>query len=96
MLVWFIYDISGNKARNKVSKLAEKTGLYRVQKSVFLGNINSNIKDEIVLQSKQLINIETDSLYVFPMCEKDFNDTILIGQNFDKDFVTDKLKALVL
>lgn len=36
MLTWFIYDITKNKTRRLIVKLAQESGLYRVQKSVFL------------------------------------------------------------
>lgn len=96
MLVWFIYDITENKPRTKIVKIAKRYGLYRVQKSVFLGKIETSRLDEMVLESEAYINEETDSLYVFPMCEKDFKSVILKGQAFDKNLVTDEVKALFL
>ena len=44
----------------------------RIQKSVFLGNIEKDETDEIVLESKKVINLREDSLYIFPMCEADY------------------------
>ena len=46
MLTWFIYDISDDKVRNNIVKIAREYGLYRVQKSVFLGNVNKKKMDE--------------------------------------------------
>lgn len=94
-LVWVIYDISKNKIRNKVIKATEEAGLYRVQKSVFLGTINRTLLDELVLKVKDLIDEETDSVYIFPMCEPDFKKVITAGQAFDKKLVTDEVKALL-
>ena len=68
MLTWFIYDISDDKVRNNIVKIAREYGLYRVQKSVFLGNVNKNKMDEIILESKKIINFKEDSVYIFPMC----------------------------
>ncbi|MCD6233938.1 MAG: CRISPR-associated endonuclease Cas2 [Candidatus Marinimicrobia bacterium] len=93
-LTWVIYDISKNKARRKIVKATEEAGLYRVQKSVFLGSINRASLDEMVLKVKEWLNEETDSLYVFPMCEADFKKIILLGQAFDKKMVTDDIKSL--
>lgn len=93
MLVWFIYDITNDKTRRKIIKLAENSGLYRVQKSVFLGTIEQNILDQIVLESEELLDLENDSLYVFPLCEKDFKTVKLLGQAFDKKLVTDEIEA---
>lgn len=96
MMVWFIYDISSNKRRRKVIKVAEKSGLYRVQKSVFLGNIEKTSMDEIVVESEEIIDMETDSLYVFPMCKKDFDSIVLKGKIFDEKMVKDEIKALCI
>lgn len=96
MLVWLIYDITENKVRNRIAKIALQHGLYRVQKSVYLGTIDKNNLDEVILKSEELINPKTDSLYAFPMCEKDFKSVILKGQAFDENLVTDKVKALFI
>ena len=46
MLYWVMYDISDTKVRNKAVKACKNKGLYRVQKSIFLGTLNKNAKDE--------------------------------------------------
>ena len=96
MLVWFIYDISKNKNRNKLIKLAQEYGLYRVQKSVFLGDVEMNLLDEITLQSEEIINKDTDSVYIFPMCKKDFQSAIFQGQACDKELITDEIRAFFM
>ena len=95
-LVWILYDISLNKPRGSVAKLCKEAGLYRVQKSVFLGSINRNRLDELRLQIEELIDDQTDSVYLFPLCEQDFKKVMLLGQAFDKKLVTDEVKALFL
>ena len=94
MLTWVVYDISDDKVRNKVAKLCKGYGLYRVQKSAFLGDMNKNQIDELVLQFKEITNEEKDSVYVFPMCEDDFKKVKMIGIPFDKDLVSDEVNAL--
>ncbi len=92
-LVWVIYDIQKNKIRTKIAKATLEAGLYRVQKSVFLGTINKTQLDELVLRIMDLIDEERDSVYIFPMCEADFKKTRLLGQAFDEKMVTDEVKA---
>jgi len=96
MLVWAIYDISKNKTRTKIVKLCKNIGLYRVQKSVFLGKLEPNDIDELKVQSGDLIDEKTDSVYIFPMCDADFKKAVLLGQAFDEDLVTDKIKELFI
>lgn len=95
-LVWIIYDITEDKLRSRIAKLCKEAGLYRVQKSVFLGTINRNRLDELRMQIKEWMEEETDSVYIFPMCEPDFKKVMLMGQAFDKKLVTDEVRALFL
>ena len=94
MIVWILYDIEKDKPRNKVAKACLQAGLYRVQKSVFLGTIDENEKDTLHLRIEELINEETDSVYIFPMSKAELKQTALMGQAFDKKLVTDEVKAL--
>lgn len=94
MICWVLYDIKENSQRGKVSKVCKKSGLYRVQKSVFLGSVEENEKDSLELEIKELIDDETDSVYIFPMSKNELRQTALMGQAFDKKLVTDEIKAL--
>lgn len=96
MLVWVVYDISNDKVRLKVAKICKNYGLYRVQKSAFLGDINKNQKDELILQCKDITNEEKDSVYVFPMCDEDFKKVRMIGKAFDTNLISDEVKALFI
>jgi CRISPR-associated protein Cas2 len=93
-LVWIIYDIVLDKPRTKVAKCCKEAGLYRVQKSVFLGTIARNRLDELQLQIEELTDADADSVYIFPMCDDDFRKVRLLGQAFDKKLVTDEVRAL--
>ena len=91
LLTWVIYDITDNKIRRKVIKECKNIGLYRVQKSVFLGDIEDNDFDELKLKMEEIVNLNEDSVYVFPMSKKELNKAGLIGQAFDKELVTDEI-----
>jgi CRISPR-associated protein Cas2 len=39
---------------------------------------------------------DEDSVYIFPMSQDELKDTELLGQAFDKDMVTDEVRALFL
>lgn len=93
MLLWLIYDIVDTKIRNRIAKACKGYGLYRVQKSAFLGNINRNEIDELSLRCEDIIDEDKDSVYIFPMCEEDFKKVKLLGQAFDKKLVSDEIIA---
>lgn len=94
MIVWVMYDIVNDKVRNKVAKACKQAGLYRVQYSVFLGKLTANEKDSLSLYIEGLIDELQDSVYLFPMSKDELQQTNLLGQAFDKKFVTDEVHSL--
>ncbi|AKD54477.1 CRISPR-associated endonuclease Cas2 [Spirosoma radiotolerans] len=94
MIIWVLYDIGKDKARTKAAKRCQQAGLYRVQFSCFLGTLTQNQKDTLQLQLEELIDEETDKVYIFPMSRGELQQTALLGQAFDKKLVTDEIRAL--
>jgi len=90
-IVWVVYDITENKTRSKIARICLNHGLYRVQKSVFLGNLNHNERDSLALECEEIIDSEVDSVYIFPMDGKSFKKVKLLGQAFDKKLVSGEL-----
>ena len=87
MVTWLIYDISDDNTRNTISKICKRIGLYRVQESVFLGELESNRFDELILRCDELINPETDSIYLSPLCSDDYKKIKTLGKGFNKELV---------
>lgn len=94
MICWVMYDIKDNKARSRVAKSCKQAGLYRVQYSVFLGTLNPTQKDELELICEDVIDLDIDRVYIFPMNKQELQDTVLLGQAFDKKLITDDVQAL--
>ncbi len=96
MLTWVLYDIVVNRTRDKAAKACLQAGLYRVQKSVFLGTLAENQRDELGLRLDALIDDQRDSVYIFPMCRPDFSKVNLLGQAFDEKMVCDEVRTLLI
>ncbi len=90
-MVWVVYDIVDNSTRSKVARVCLDKGLYRVQKSVFLGTLNANERDSLALECEEIIDLDIDSVYVFPMDDESFKKVKLLGQAFDKELVSDEV-----
>ncbi|VVB87674.1 CRISPR-associated endoribonuclease Cas2 1 [uncultured archaeon] len=90
-MVWVVYDIADNTRRKNVARVCLDKGLYRVQKSVFLGNLNANERDSMALECEEVIDTDVDSVYVFPMDDESFKKVKLLGQAFDKELVSDEV-----
>lgn len=91
MLYWVMYDISDNKTRNSAVKACKNKGLYRVQKSIFLGQLNKNQKDELKIIMERLVDEVTDSIYIFPTSTEYLYDTDIIGNGFDKELISNEI-----
>jgi CRISPR-associated protein Cas2 len=96
VLTWVIYDISKDKTRTKIAKRCLDFGLYRVQKSVFLGDLAKNRIEEILLFSRELLNVESDSVYIFPMSREEYDQVQIVGVAFDKNLVADEMLTKVI
>jgi CRISPR-associated protein Cas2 len=59
-----------------------------------LGTLEKNQFDSIQLQVEELIDEDKDSIYIFPMSKDELQQTVILGQAFDKDFVTDEVRSL--
>lgn len=94
MICWVMYDIKNDKSRSRVAKYCEQIGLTRVQYSVFLGILEPNDKDTLQIQLEETIDQEKDSVYIFPMSKDELKATVLLGQAFDKELVTDNVKEM--
>jgi CRISPR-associated protein Cas2 len=93
VLVWIIYDIVEDKVRSRLAKTCKQYGLERVQKSAFLGKLESNRFDELSEKCRGLIDKDVDSVYLFPFCQEDFKKVKVLGQGFDKKLVNEELLA---
>lgn len=96
MLTWVLYDIADDRLRGKASSACLQSGLYRVQKSVFLGTLADTQRDELIVRLSALIDPGRDSVYALPMCRQDFAKIALLGRAFDERLVTDELRTLLL
>jgi CRISPR-associated protein Cas2 len=96
MLTWVVYDITKDRTRTKIAKRCLDFGLYRVQKSVYLGDLPPNRVEEVLQFSQELLDPETDAVFVFPMCREDFDRVRVVGQGFDRQMVADEVLTKVI
>jgi len=95
MLTWVVYDISDNKKRFNAANRCKKFGLYRVQKSCFLGELSRNQRDSLVLELRETLD-QGDSIFVFPTCDNCVKEIELLGEGFDMELVRSQIGTLIL
>lgn len=72
------YDISDNRRRLKAAKLLDSLG-FRVQGSVFEGYLTNQEIERLIRSLKRVLDLETDSLRLYPLCESCREKVTLLG-----------------
>jgi CRISPR-associated protein Cas2 len=79
------YDISGNRRRQKITKILEEHGV-RMNKSVFECFVFPDTFNKLEKDISNIINLKKDSVLYYPICRKcmskskaTFRKTILSG-----------------
>ncbi len=88
------YDISCSKNRKELSDYLISNRFIRIQKSVFLGNVNLHEIEKMKEKCNEFSQEEKDSIMFCPICIEDIFKSIFLGQTFDmedlekfKDFI---------
>jgi CRISPR-associated protein Cas2 len=85
MIYFVMYDIEDNKVRKKIADYLMEKGLYRVQKSIFLGETHrrefKNISE--VLAEIQASYENSDSIFLVPLAEDYLKSMHIIGKEVD-------------
>ena len=89
MLFFVMYDIESNKVRNLVAKYLIRMGCTRIQKSIFLADLEpesvSKIKSD--LADVQSAYENNDSILIVPVSTDELRAMKIIGQNIDMDLI---------
>lgn len=89
MLFFVMYDIESNKVRRTVATYLEKKGRQRIQKSVYLANLDSSVYEQIRsdLTEVQGMYENNDSIIFCQASVDELKSMDVIGHNLDLDLV---------
>ncbi len=76
------YDIASDRKRTKAAKVLEVYGV-RIQFSVFECELNKTEVKQLRKKLEEFINLKTDSLMFFPLCENCYNKKITLGVEYN-------------
>jgi len=71
-----IYDISNDRARSKVADVCLDYGLDRIQFSAFLGKLNRNQQEELLMKIQKKMAKLPGNVQLIPICAKDWANRI--------------------
>lgn len=90
MLFFVMYDIESNKVRREIAKYLEDKGCFRIQKSIFLAQLDRSVFEQIKhdLAEVQALYDNHDSIIVCPVATDEIRAMKVIGQKVDVDIIT--------
>jgi|Deesub1362A_J573_1020465.scaffolds.fasta_scaffold00335_39 CRISPR-associated protein Cas2 len=74
-----IYDISDDDLRSRVAQTCMDYGLVRIQKSAFIGRIDSQKRKGLVRILERLIKSQNDNIQIFVICDADIRLRKILG-----------------
>lgn len=90
MIFFIMYDIESNKVRTQIAKYLIKQGCSRIQKSIFLADLNNTtyqkIRDD--LTEIQALYENQDSIIVCPVSTDIITNMKVIGKHISIDIIT--------
>jgi CRISPR-associated protein Cas2 len=95
--IWVFYDITKDALRTRIAKLCKKSGLKRVQKSVFFGKISATDLHMLTRILHKNINPMTDRIAILPDDKTVFKRLNAFGQVTTKgisDFWTRRINFI--
>lgn len=90
MLFFVMYDIESNKVRRLVAKYLLDKGCFRIQKSIFLANVDRAVCEQIKsdLAEVQALYDNHDSIIVCPVSTDEMRAMKIIGHQLNIDIIT--------
>lgn len=90
MLFFVMYDIESDKVRYHIAKYLERKGCTRIQRSIFLADLDKKVYDLIKsdLEEVQSLYDNHDSIIVCPVSTDQIQAMKIIGEDISIDIIT--------
>ena len=98
MIFLIMYDIENDKVRTEIAKYLIRKGCTRIQKSVYMANLDKKIYNEIhqTLKEVQESYENNDSIIMIPVSSDLVRAMKIIGKNIDIDMITGNTNVIFL
>lgn len=93
-----MYDIEDNRIRRHIAKFLKKRGFIRVQKSVYLGWIYTDMHKELCSTLKEVNEFyeNMDSIIILPAMEDILQKTLIIGKRVEFQLETKHTHTIIV
>ena len=82
-----VYDVSDDDTRDKIRELLKDYGAKRIQYSAFEADLEEPTLIELLQRAKRLLRGSDGALIAIPLCSRDLEKTVTIGEEKDEESV---------
>ena len=86
-----IYDVSDDNLRNQVAETLKDYGLQRIQYSGFMGDLQRDKLNSLVVDLKNLIKDLVENVQLFPMCDSCLKGKKMVPKKYEYKEDKDKI-----
>ena len=79
-MVVVIYDVSDDLARQKLSRVLEAWGLYRIQRSAFVGRLQWARARDLSRLASRIVDPSSDVVHIMPIEEHQWRRALVVGR----------------
>lgn len=96
MLFLVMYDIEDNKVRTQIAKYLIQKGLTRIQKSIYMAELDHKTFREIHQTLKEVNEVydNADSIFLIPISSDEVKSMKVIGRSVDFDLIAGNKNTL--
>lgn len=93
--VLVVYDVSDDRARQKLAEALMRHGLKRIQRSAFAGSLPWSRMKDVAREAEAIIDGSKDVVHIIPLGEREWGSRIVIGTPLWGDVLGNKPVAVV-
>lgn len=78
-MVIVVYDVSGDVERRRLASTLEAWGLYRIQRSAFVGRLQWARARDLAALTARIIDPGSDVVHIVPLRAEDWGRALVLG-----------------
>lgn len=75
-----VYDITDDRLRGRVALTLMEYGFSRVQRSVFVGDVNRNAAEMLAIELRRLVEGNPCDVRIIPVCARCYEGVIVVAR----------------
>ena len=90
-----VYDVSNDKARQRLAEALMRHGLKRIQRSAFAGSLPASKLKDVARDAERIIDESRDVVHIIPLSDREWDNRVVLGKPLWGDLLGNKSIAII-